>query len=272
MTRAKIIEVQGHRGARGLWPENTIIGFLKAIELGVDVLEMDVVMTGDSQILVSHDPYFDPTFCFDTNNVGIKKGNEFNIFEMNFREIVEFDCGIKSHPSFPEQASIKTHKPLLKDVLRECLEKKSSIRFNIEIKSKQEWLGLYQPKSIDHYVDLIVSELNSLEYSQFNLQSFDQEVLKSIAMRYPKIRLSYLIENQKLYRKIVNDLGIKISTISPEYILLNETLVKHYQEQSLKVIPWTVNEKKDMLKLIDWGVDGIITDYPNRLFEVLKSH
>lgn len=265
------VEIQGHRGARGLWPENSMEGFLRSIDLGVDVLEMDVVMTGDGQILVSHDPFFNPEICLDPDGNEIEDQNEYSIYAMNYNEIIAFDCGSKNHPRFPEQEKFKSYKPLLKDVIKKALEKDSHIRFNIEIKSQADWPGKYQPELIDDYVDAVVKELSSISFEQYNLQSFDTAILYSIAKTYPKIKLSYLVENESLSVNSASKLGIPLYAISPDRTLLNKELIKEYQSQGLTVIPWTVNEKQDMLRLIEWGVDGIITDYPNLLQDVLAE-
>jgi glycerophosphoryl diester phosphodiesterase len=268
MNSLKAIEIQGHRGARGLWPENSLYGFLKSIDLGVDVLEMDVVMTGDGQVLVSHDPYFNASFCLDPEQKEIRSEDENNLFEMSYEEISQYDCGSKIYPRFPDQEKIKVSKPLLSDVIKECLQKDPSIKFNIEIKSYPAWYGIYQPLSIDAYTDSVVNCLSALPYSQYNLQSFDTAILYDLAARYPQIRLSYLVEEKELSPSTAIDLGIKLYAFSPDYKLLNAELVKAYQKQGLKVIPWTVNELEDMKKLISWGVDGIISDYPDKLMGI----
>ena len=103
MNLHKDIELHGHRGARGLWPENSIYGFLKAIELGVDVLELDVVVAGNKEILVSHDPFFNPLICLDPNGNEIGAEDDYNIYRMTYSEIKKFDCGSKFHPGYPTQ-------------------------------------------------------------------------------------------------------------------------------------------------------------------------
>jgi glycerophosphoryl diester phosphodiesterase len=265
------IEIQGHRGARGLWPENSLYGFLKAMDLGVDVLEMDVILSADSEVVVSHDPFFSSEICLTPNAEKIENEGDFNLYKLPYKEIAEFDCGSKLHPRFPEQEKRKVAKPLLRDVISKTLEKNPSIKFNIEIKSNKEWLGIYQPESIDHYVDLVVEILDSLPVSQYNLQSFDTAILYSLAERYPNIKLSFLIEDQVLDSNSAKKLGIQLYAVSPDYNLLSEELVKAYQVQGLKVIPWTVNEIVDMRRLAEWGVDGIISDYPDRWMELINQ-
>jgi glycerophosphoryl diester phosphodiesterase len=263
MKDKKSVEIQGHRGARGLWPENSLPGFLNTMDLGVSVLEMDVVLSKDGKVVVSHDPYFNPAICLSPSGEKINKGEEGSLYKMNYSEIAKYDCGSIGNSRFPNQKKSKVSKPLLSEVIENCLAKDSDVRFNIEIKSRTEWRGEYQPETIEEYVDAVVKEVNGLPYSQYNLQSFDTAVLFDLAARYPQVRLSYLIEEQEINASTAQDLGIDLYAISPDYTLLNAELVKAYQKQGLKVIPWTVNEVSDMKKLISWGVDGIISDYPD---------
>ena len=266
------IEIQGHRGARGLWPENSIYGFIKTAQLGVETLEMDVVINGDGDVLVSHDPYFNSQFCLDPEGNEITDESEYNIFTMPQAEIEKFDCGSKFYPRFPEQEKIKVRKPLLKDLLI-MMEKKgfNTIKYNIEIKSRNEWRGKYQPESIDDYVKKVLKTLAQVPYERYNLQSFDIAILRSIHRQDPSVRLAYLIEEVLLSESTVDSLDFPIFAFSPDYNLLSKALVSYYQSMGLKVIPWTVNEKSDMKRLAEWGVNGIITDYPNRWNELTQS-
>jgi len=266
------IDIQGHRGARGLWPENSIYGFIKTAQLGIKTLEMDVLLNGDGEVLVSHDPYFNSQFCLDENGNEITDEKEYNLYQMSQSEIDKFDCGSKLYLRFPEQEKIKVTKPLLKDLLI-SMEKEGfdAINYNIEIKSRKEWRGIYQPVSIDDYVKKVLKTLDQLPYDRYNLQSFDIEILRSIYQLDPKVRLAYLIEEQELSKTTIDSLDFPIYAFSPDYNLLSEELVAYYQSIGLKVIPWTVNEKSDMKRLAEWGVNGIITDYPNRWIELAQS-
>ena len=115
----EMAEIHGHRGCRGLLPENTIPGFLYAIDLGVDALEMDVVMNGESDLVVSHEPFISPRICLDPegNEIPEEMVEQINIYTMSQDSIERFDCGMKPHPKFPNQKKISATKPLLKDVI-----------------------------------------------------------------------------------------------------------------------------------------------------------
>jgi glycerophosphoryl diester phosphodiesterase len=265
-------EIQGHRGARGLWPENSIYGFINTAQLGIKTLEMDVVINGDGEVLISHDPYFNSQFCLDPEGKEIRDEKKYNLYLMPQSEIEKFDCGTKYYSRFPEQEKIKVSKPLLKDLLI-VMDKEGfkTINYNIEIKSRKEWRGIYQPESIDDYVDNVLKTLEYLPYDRYNLQSFDIDILRSIYRQDPKVRLAYLIEKQELSKTTIDSLDFPIYAFSPDYHLLSQELVAYYQSKGVKVIPWTVNETKDMKRLAEWGVNGIITDYPNRWKALIQS-
>ena len=116
----KIIDIQGHRGCRGLMPENTMEAFKKAIELGVQTLELDVVVSKDNTVIVSHEPFMNSVICLDINGLEIPKTDEekYNLYQMTFDSIKQFDCGTKHHPRFPNQQKIKTYKPALSEVIK----------------------------------------------------------------------------------------------------------------------------------------------------------
>jgi glycerophosphoryl diester phosphodiesterase len=267
----KHIDLQGHRGARGLWPENSLYGFIKTTELGVDVIELDVVMTGDGEILVSHDPFFNPEICLNPKGEELKNEQEYSFFKLDYTTLSRYDCGSKFNPKFPEQEKKNTSKPLLKDVLKSILEINSKMKFSIEIKSKKEWQGIYQPNSIAEYADAVANELKNIPFQQYSIQSFDTSILYSLAKRHAKINLTYLVEKTKLDEDSAKKLDIPLFAISPDYETLTKNLVKVYQKQGLKVIPWTVNEIEDMQRMVEWEVDAVITDYPNRWKEMLET-
>jgi len=138
---ATTIEIEGHRGARGWLPENTIPSFIKALELGVDTLELDVIISQDNQIVISHEPWFSSVISLDKNGKPIPEDREkeFNLYKMNYAEIKLYDVGSRGNKNFPEQQKMKVYKPLLKDVFRETqkyIQKNNlkPVRYNIEIK------------------------------------------------------------------------------------------------------------------------------------------
>lgn len=266
------IDLQGHRGARGLMPENTIPGFLHAIDLGVNTLEMDVVITADSQVIVSHEPFMNAEIAIDPNGYRFPESEalKYNIYEMTAEEVSKFDVGLRLHPRFPEQKKIAVSKPLLKTVIDEVEAYASNkeltpLNYNIEIKSKPDTDNVYHP-SVPVFSELVYNLINEkLDWKRVTIQSFDFRVLQYFKEKYPEVRLALLIENELPWKENVESLGFTPDIYSCDYMLLSSKSVRQIQKFGMKVIPWTVNERPDMDRLLQWGVDGIITDYPNRI-------
>ena len=264
-------DVQGHRGARGLRPENTIPAFLIALDSGVTTLELDVVITKDKQVVVSHEPWMSPSICLDPtgNAIPEKSQKKFNIYQMTYAEVKAFDCGSKGNEKFPEQQKIKTVKPLLSDVIIAVdVHTKNftqyEVDYNIEIKSSPEGDGKFHP-SVQEYSDIVYKLLDQyLPLERIVIQSFDFRVLKYWRDRYPEIRLAALVENLKSVETNLNDLGFSPSIYSPHYKLLTKEKVDYLHHRKIRVIPWTVNEVTEMLSMKGMGTDGFITDYPDR--------
>ena len=270
----KQIDVQGHRGCRGLFPENSLPAFEKAIDLGVHTLELDIAITKDDQVVVSHEPFMSRKICYNPIGEEIPESMDmkYNLFEMTHQDIIEFDCGTKFHDDYPNQIKIKTHKPLLSEVFDLVKSKNADVKFNIEIKSKSNYYGVYTPHP-EKYVKLVLNEINKYNmFNRVNLQSFDVRVLRQIRRQSPHMPIALLVdENEDIWRKI-SSLDTKLpEIISPYYKLLDSIVVRNLRAEKFKIIPWTVNKEEDIKQMISWQVDGIITDYPNRLIEILKK-
>jgi glycerophosphoryl diester phosphodiesterase len=272
----KVLDIQGHRGARGLMPENSIPGFIKALEVGVNTLELDLCVTADSQVIVSHEPYFSPDFCLmpDGSEITLSP-QETNIFKMKYSEVKNWDCGSKPHQRFPGQEKMKTYKPLLSEVFSQAEDYMSKSRsknpaaYNIELKSMKGYEGIFHPEP-QVFVDLVYKEINGkVPWERVTIQSFDFRILQLFKSKYPDVQLAQLVENDLSWSKNVDSLGFKPDIYSCYYKRLDENIVSDLQQKGIKVIPWTVNEISEMKELIGWGVDGIITDYPDRAIEIL---
>lgn len=276
---AQDFDIEGHRGCRGLMPENSIEGFLKAIDLGVTTIEMDVVVSADGQIVVSHDHYFSSDFCL--NEVGLpisrKKEKEIILYQMDYEDIKLFDCGSKGNPDFPEQEKISTYKPLLNEVIERCERyikdnEKQKINYNIELKSSSSGDNVLHPNP-ELFTRLVHETLeHKIDPARVIIQSFDPRILQFWRMRYPEYRISYLTSRAKSPDKVFEELGFKPDIYSPYYKTLKKQIVDAYHEQSTAVVPWTVNKVSEMKKVIDMGIDGLITDYPNRYFDSVASN
>lgn len=266
------IGVQGHRGCRGLLPENSLPAFKKAIELGVNTLELDLAISKDKKVVVSHEPFFSRFYCLDPNGNEIPKEKDklINLYTMAYSAIKQFDCGSKTHDRYPEQENLKTYKPLLEEVfdLGDSLNKK--IRYNIELKAKPEYDNIYTPQPKE-FVSLVLNEINRKSvFNRCNLQSFDSRILEEVKKQAPKMKVALLIDENEDIDEKLKTLSFKPEIISPYYELLIKSEVKNYQKNGFKIIPWTVNKVNDMKVMIDFGVNAIITDYPDRLLPLLK--
>jgi len=266
------MDVQGHRGCRGLFPENSLPAFEKAIDIGVSTLELDVVVSKDLKVVVSHEPYISEVICLNSDGSEITAGSgKLNLFEMEYSQIQKFDCGSKRHPFYPEQKKMKTHKPLLSEVFELVKSKNSEVRFNIEIKSLPEYYGVYTPHP-EAYVNIVLGLIKaSGMLHRTTLQSFDVNILEETHSNYTEVAIALLVDEKHSIQEVLSRVSFKPDIISPYYKLLDPAQVASYQKRGFSIIPWTVNTKEDLGRVISWGVDGIITDYPDRLLELLKD-
>jgi glycerophosphoryl diester phosphodiesterase len=264
-------DLQGHRGARGLRPENSIPAFLIALDSGVTTIELDVVITKDKQVIVSHEPWLSSEICQHADGTPLDAAKEktFNLYEMTYEEIASFDCGSKGNQKFPAQAKQQVSKPLLTDVII-AVEKhirsytQYEVDYNIEIKSTPSGDNKFHPTP-QAFSDLVYQLIDQyLPLERIVIQSFDTRVLKYWHKKYPEIRLAALIENTRSVEANLNALGFKPSVYSPYFKFLSKEKVDYLHAQQIRVIPWTVNEVADMKRMLQLGVDGFITDYPDR--------
>ncbi len=297
-TRA--FDLQGHRGGRGLWPENTLPGFAGALTLGVDTLELDCAVTKDGVVVLSHDPLLNPEITRDAAGKFIEThGPSFR--SLTYAELQKYDVG-RIRPGTPYAALYPDQKgmdgiriPRLADLF--ALVKKSgntTVRFNIETKitpqKPDETVGA---QAFAEAVAKVVREAKMEKRAA--IQSFDWRTLAAVKKIAPEIETVALTTlrpgggnvapgapgpSPSLGGLDVDDFGgsipkavkaIGASVWSPNWGDVAEAQVKEAQGLGLRVIPWTINESADMEKFIEMGVDGIITDRPDRLRAVLKT-
>ncbi|WP_291727641.1 glycerophosphodiester phosphodiesterase family protein [Bernardetia sp.] len=277
---------QGHRGARGLAPENTIISFIKALQNGVQGLEFDIVLTGENQFLLSHEPYFSHEFCSKPNGEPILRKDKLhhNIYRMDYETIKKYDCGKRGHIRYPEQTPQPAIKPLMKTffeeiekyVLENDLEKPF---YTLEIKSDMAWYGFMQPLPAE-MVRLFITEITS--YSFFDtikdrllVESFDVNILNELHRQTQnietKFQIGFLVENKFSLEENLSKLQFMPNVYVPYYRLLTKKKIQELHKLGLKVFTWTVNDTKKMQQLKNWGVDSIITDFPNRIPQMIET-
>ncbi len=255
------ILVHGHRGARAMYPENTIPAFQYAIGVGADVLEMDVAVTKDNVLVISHDPHINAEIC-NGPHPGIA------IHELTLAELREYDCGALKNPHFPKQHPVPgTRIPTLDEVL--SLGDGNTVQFNIETKSFPDHPELTPPPDVFSKMMLDVIRKHKLE-SRSIVQSFDFRTLRAMKRLAPNIRLAALWEGAaRPFPEIAREAEAGI--ISPAFHLVTPEQVQDSHAWKLEVVPWTADTPKDWQNLIDAGVDAIITDDPAELIAYLKQ-
>ena len=299
------LDVQGHRGARGLFPENTIEGFKRTLELDISTLELDLVITKDHIPIVYHDFYINPNLCLDENGDSINNKKSDLIYDYTLREIKQYDCGslnpdIKRFPE-PPRINIPGEKiPTLYEVFDLIHEYPNrNIWLNIEIKFNPE-------KQLTAPINIFVSEVIKIikKYNStdnVNIQSFDWEVLEIVKSIDPSILTAGLLDYSTVKSSndsipspwlngihfentggtslsILNEANKYIDVFSPNWKLvlpnhsryLGNTFTE-IQNIGFTVIPWTINRTDIMINLIKEKVDGIITDYPDSLLMVMRE-
>ncbi|MBL4676958.1 MAG: glycerophosphodiester phosphodiesterase [Mucilaginibacter sp.] len=262
---------QGHRGGRGLMPENTLSSMKKAVDLGV-TLEMDISFTKEKLPIVSHDQYINPAFSLKPNGDSINKGEikALRLYAMPYSEIKGFDVGSKFYPLFPQQQKIKEHIPVLAELIDsvEAYANKKGAKpphYNIETKTSPEGDNIEHPAP-QEFVDLLMAVLvKKGVLDRTIIQSFDPRTLEIIHKQYPQLQTAWLVSNKKSLKENLSGLSFKPTSYSPDFKMLNKQMVDDCHALGIKVLPWTVNNPEDIAAVKALGVDGIISDYPDRL-------
>lgn len=291
-------DLQGHRGARGLMPENTLPGFATALTIGVTTLEMDLAVTADSDVVVIHNPHFEPDIARHTNGEWLQRSSP-SIHSMTLANVKSYDVG-RLNPAgdyakrYPEQQSIDgTSVPTLGEVF-ELVDRSGnqSVRFNIEIKINPEKPELTLPPK--EFVQAVIKVVRKYQMGgRVSLQSFDWRALQQVQELAPDITTSYLTADQRWLSNLQTGIpgpspwlnGLDIDdfegnaaraikaaggdTWSSYHKEIDAEAIAIAHQVGLSVNVWTVNEIGRMRELIAMGVDGIITDYPDRLRQVI---
>jgi glycerophosphoryl diester phosphodiesterase len=268
---------QGHRGARGLLPENTIPAFLKALEFPqIKTLELDLAVSQDSLLVVSHEPWMSHHICSHPDGQAVTEAEEEELllFQMPYDKIKTYDCGSRGNERFPEQKPAPIHKPLLSEVVQAvdayCAEhNRPKPRYNIEIKHDLSYDNIKAPRPLT-FAKLVLEEIEALGIKmQTCVQSFDMRPLQELHKLDPTVTTALLIDNPNGVQINLEALGYTPDIYSPYYRMVTANVVDTVHDMGMKIIPWTVNDTTTMKALIGLGVDGIITDYPNKIGAVI---
>ena len=293
LSKPNHIKIYGHRGARGDLPENILESFKYLFDNAINAYETDIVISKDLIPVITHDFRLDPSFTKDKEGNWIKDEN-IKIFDLTYNEILKFDVGSLNKLTrygrrFINQRTLENQKiPKLSELLE--LSSKNLLQdllINLEIKSTPEEKNLTpDPQDL---VQIVLNEINNSNLKdKIIISSFDWRILREVKKQSPEIPRAYLTFQQEkgmkikktIYSKspwidhipltIVYDLPKIIKELGgsawhPYYKDINKKAVKDAHDNNLPVNVWTVNDEDDMLKMIEYGVDGIMTDYPLRL-------
>lgn len=269
--------VHGHRGCRAYLPENTLPAFLKAVEMGCHGLEMDVVLTQDGQVLVSHEPWLNPEICLGPKGEWLdpKSGKAHNLYHLPYAAIKALDCGSLGHPRFSSQRPLPTYKPSLADVIDavEALTTQQGllpVRYTIEVKYDPAERGLYYPPESELIAPLLTVLEKKGVMSRALVQSFDLECLRWTHKLAPEVTISLLTDDERPLGEQLDELGFVPRFHGPNFRHITPARMAAARAHGIQVLPWTVNELADMERLVEWGVAGIITDYPARALRLRK--
>jgi len=253
-------EIQAHRGARAFYPENTLHAFCKAVDLGCLVIELDLVVSKDHRIVVSHDPWVN-------SYSGTGSSSRRYLYSMDYEEITLLDSGSVS-PEFPLQTRIHAYRPTLPDVFRTVEEHLCSIGrpaemvYNLEVKSRPELDGVAHPDPAP-YAALVIRDIAESGIDcRIRLQSFDDRILAEAKSIMPGLCFGLLVEDPAVFDSFPAKPGFVPDYVNPKLQLVDEALLSRLNVFGVKVVVWTVNRTEDMVRMKMLGVDGIITDHP----------
>jgi glycerophosphoryl diester phosphodiesterase len=256
------ILVHGHRGARARFPENTLPAFDYAIAQGVDALELDMAVTKDNVLVVSHDPVLHPPVCTGPQPRAV-------IHELTLAEVREWDCGAVRNPAFPTQQTVPgTRMPTLDEVFD--LAGRGSFAFNIETKSFPEHPEYTPPP--EEFAKLVLAKIRAHKLEKrIILQSFDWRTLVAMRKLAPEIRLSALTDKDTRDFAAIAKEAANAEIVSPAASLVTPEKVAAAHAAGIQVVPWTANTKPEWDRLIAAKVDAIISDDPAALIAYLRT-
>ena len=273
---ARKIDLQAHRGGAGLMPENTVSAMKNAIDLGIKTLEFDLQLSGDGQVVVSHDNYFHPRYSIrpDHSFVMPDDPKEY-LYTMPYDSILKYDVGLRFVERWPEKQRIPEVKPMATNLIdfteEYAAQKGFKPCYNIEIKSTPgEGEGTLWPDYVefcDKCIDLLLSKNLG---NRLIVQSFDVRALEYIHENWPNVILSYLTEDETDIETILTQISFKPEWWSPNHEVVTPENVAYCHARGIKVVPWTVDDPADIRRMVDCKVDAIISNYPDRLLEIVK--
>ncbi|WP_435354436.1 glycerophosphodiester phosphodiesterase family protein [Emticicia sp. SJ17W-69] len=274
----------GHRGYSAAYPENTLASFIGAIDIGVDAIELDVCISKDNKVVVTHDPYLNSEFTNKPDGSPLLKSEEskYVIYQMLYEDIKKFDIGSRTTAYRATRKLSPQYMPLLSEVLSECenyikAKGKPPIKYIIEIKSFRSMEGKWQP-SVNKFCTLVNEVVRTVSSDKIMINSFDNFILKEWKTNREKsifqnVPLGYYVsDSTKTAELHFKTLGFTPELFCPwfNYSFINKD-VKSCHELDVKIMPWTVNPVSKMKELKSLGVDGFLTDLPNAYMLSIKN-
>lgn len=273
-------DLQGHRIARGIAPENSLFAVPIALAIPrLSTLELDVCITKDKKVVLSHDPWMSSEICNHPNDDRVMpyEDEKIRLYDMTYDEISRYMCGGRYNKQYPSQRLKSAPKPLLdtliRDVKKYCETNNRPLpRFSIEIKSDEEWDGFYTPAPAE-FARLVtdVIKRNGIEGNVL-IQSFDPRSLEAVHKIAPEIPLALLSTEKADWESDRKKLSFTPAVYSPQFRAVNSKLAEAVHASGVKLIPYTVNDSTDIVRVIEAGSDGIISDYPNTVVNILQLY
>jgi glycerophosphoryl diester phosphodiesterase len=263
---------EGHRGTRGMMPENTIPAMTRGLELGANIVEVDIYITKDKQVLIAHDPYVNVnhTLYDDGKEISKEDAKKYIWRQMNYADIRKFDVGSKPYPAYPKQEKIKTYMPLLGELIDSveaftASRKMTPAIYNIEVKTSPHYDSLNYNAGPEEMIKAVMDVVKSKTIgNRFYIQSFDMRPLQVVHKQYPGVMIGFLTDAKNAtVESNLSQLGFTPEVYSPHYKLVTTEVATACKQHNMKLVPWTVNTVQEMKDLVKLGVDGIITDYPD---------
>lgn len=264
------IHVHGHRGVRTVFPQSTLEGFDYGLSLGVDFLEFDLVVSKDRRVIISHDLTVNTTLChFDQEGVPF--------FNLTLQEIKEIYCGSLTNFRFPQQQSLPGVNLSTLDELFELVKSSElpfaqTVQFSMEIKIP--FFNSDISTKPEEFAQLVCDVIEKYDMAERSIiQSFNYKVLRTVKSIIPKIRtaiITYPIP-YSIFDFVIMAKYLNAEYIFPHYYWITQEHVKALEEIGVKIVPWTVNTPRQWERMVNLGVDGIITDDPQALIEYLQE-
>lgn len=268
----KEVLIHAHRGGAAIYPENTIEAMIHAVDLGVSYLEFDLHVSKDSQVVVSHDAYFNSKKALTPSGdtIPVDSCKLYRLWEMSYDSICTYDVGSKPNARYPRRHNMVACIPLVSALIDSVeayvnARELTPVKYNIEIKSWPAKDSIFTP-DYKTFADLCMKDLLSHQLGdRLLVQCFDTRTLNYLHIKYPEVRLSYLVELEEnvSFSDFMKRLDFVPEAYSPQYPMVDAALVDSCKAYNMTLAPWTVDKRKDILHLASLGVDEIITNQPD---------